>query len=100
MATYTDRRFFPQVIRTRPLVDQANLPYPREESDRVYDNSPYNVYHGPTGGINKGLPLTYRPPFGRTFPGAIGRWDTSNHYFTDFKNAPFQNSPYCPNHQN
>lgn len=72
MNSYEEKyRYYPYIDRSGYIVDQLDRQRQAEYMEHQFDGSPFKVYDH-NGRINKALPLNFRPPIGKTFPGFRG----------------------------
>lgn len=64
-------RYYPYIDRADTIADQTDRERQRVYMEHQFDGSPYNLYDH-NGRINKGLPLTLRPPVNKVLPGFRG----------------------------
>ena len=95
-------KYYPHVDRALPLVDQAGKKRMQHHMEHQYDGSPFNLYNH-SGHINKGLPLTFRPPVDKVLSSFRGDFINSSQNPTFYGcNSCFgnilipPNQPYVP----
>lgn len=72
MTTTDDKfRYYPYIERSGFIVDQTDRRRYRDFMDHAFDGAAFHLYDH-NGRINKGLPLTLRPPINKVLPGFRG----------------------------